>query len=285
MDPYLRNILLHAVTAALYFACAALLWTRADPERDQGTSSSWRRIAPVVPLALHGALLYSALFGASELRFGFGYALSAMLWLAVAIYCFENQFVHVEGLQAVSLPLAGITVLLPLAFPGFALKDYAASAGFRLHLLVAMAAYSLFTIAALQAVLMAALERRLQGGALVTADRGLMRGALANLPPLLAMERTLFRVIGIGFVLLTFTIASGVTFSEQVFGRALRWDHKTIFAIVSWLIFAALLAGRWRFGWRGRTALRWVIAGFASLLIAYVGSRFVLEVILQRTAG
>jgi ABC-type uncharacterized transport system permease subunit len=84
-------------------------------------------------------------------------------------------------------------------------------------------------------------------------------------------------------VLLTLTLATGVVFSEEVFGTALRFNHKTLFAIFSWLIFGALLVGRWRYGWRGRKALRWTLAGFLALLLAYVGSRFVLEVILGRS--
>jgi len=105
---------------------------------------------------------------------------------------------------------------------------------------------------------------------------------LAEVPPLLAMERLLFRLIWTGFLLLTATLISGVLFSEQLFGRALRFDHKTVFTIASWVVFAGLLIGRHYFGWRGRTALRWTLVGFVMLLFAYVGSRFVLEVILHR---
>jgi ABC-type uncharacterized transport system permease subunit len=118
------------------------------------------------------------------------------------------------------------------------------------------------------------MERRLHGGAIA--------GPLAALPPLLTMERLLFRVILAGFAFLTLTVATGIVFSETLFGKVMKFDHKTVFAIASWFIFAALLAGRHFYGWRGRTALRWTLAGFVALLLAYVGSRFVLEVILQR---
>ena len=83
--------------------------------------------------------------------------------------------------------------------------------------------------------------------------------------------------------LLTLTLATGIAFSETLFGKAMEFNHKTLFSILSWLIFAALLLGRYVWGWRGRKALRWTLAGFAALLFAYVGSRFVLEVILGRT--
>ena len=107
-------------------------------------------------------------------------------------------------------------------------------------------------------------------------------GQLSNLPPLLAMESLLFRMIFAGFCLLTLTLGSGVFFSEAIFGKALAFDHKTLFAFISWAIFAALLVGRRAYGWRGRVALRWTLAGFMVLLLAYVGSRFVSEVLLGR---
>ncbi|MGI4849908.1 MAG: cytochrome C assembly family protein, partial [Janthinobacterium lividum] len=102
------------------------------------------------------------------------------------------------------------------------------------------------------------------------------------LPALLTMEKLLFRLIGLGFFLLTLTVVSGVVFSEELFGQPFRFSHKTVFTMLSWLLFGLLLAGRrWR-GWRGKTALRFTLSGFATLFLAYVGSRFVLEVILHR---
>jgi ABC-type uncharacterized transport system permease subunit len=89
-------------------------------------------------------------------------------------------------------------------------------------------------------------------------------------------------VILAGFFFLTLTLVTGIVFSETLFGQAMRFNHKTVFAVASWVIFGALLAGRYFYGWRGRVALRWTLAGFIALLLAYVGSRFVLEVILRR---
>jgi ABC-type uncharacterized transport system permease subunit len=97
------------------------------------------------------------------------------------------------------------------------------------------------------------------------------------------METLLFRIILAGFVLLTITLATGVIYSEELFGRAMRFNHKSLFGILSWLIFAALLGGRQLYGWRGRTAVRWTLTGFLMLVLAYVGSKFVLEIILGRT--
>ena len=114
------------------------------------------------------------------------------------------------------------------------------------------------------------------------ATTGWLALAVDRLPALLTMEKLLFRLIGFGFGLLTLTVLSGIFFSEQLFGTPFKWDHKNIFTLLSWLLFGALLAGRaWR-GWRGKTALRFTLTGFATLLLAYVGSRFVLEVVLHR---
>ena len=141
--------------------------------------------------------------------------------------------------------------------------------------MIALLAYSFFTIASLHVLLMAVIENRLHGRGLPT--------ALQRLPALLTMETLLFRIILAGFVLLTLTLVTGIVYSEELFGKAMRFNHKTVFGILSWLIFAALLGGRWRYGWRGRIAVRWTLTGFLMLVLAYIGSKFVLEVILGRS--
>lgn len=230
----------------------------------------------LLALLLHGAAVGLGLFPPQlpGMRFGFAIALSLITWLAVAFYWVESFYARMEGLQVLALPLAALCALLPWLSPGQHILANAGSFTFRLHFLVAMLAYSLFTLAALHAVLMTATERRLH--------RGRLTPLFAGLPPLLTMETLLFRLIHIAFTLLTLTLASGILFSEEIFGRPLQLNHKTIFALLSWLIFAALIIGRRRNGWRGRLALRWTFGGFAALLLAYVGSRFVLEVLLGR---
>ena len=281
-------ILLHSVTAALYGLLAFYFWhTRwGAGNRARGndagtvaaaTPAKWERPAILAPLLLHALLLYEVLFGAPELRFGFGLALSIILWLAVSIYWLERHFLNLEGMQPVLLTAAAVCSLLPLPFPGLVSPAYTHTVEFRIHLSLGMLAYSLFTIAALQALLMTLLERRLRGHAVA--------GPLASLSPLLTMESVLFKLIAVGFVLLTLTLITGAVFSETIFQQAMKFNHKTLFALISWLIFAALLAGRTLYGWRGRKALRWTLSGFSALLLAYVGSRFVLEVVLSRPLG
>lgn len=264
---------LYAAAAAGYAALAAWFWrTRWRAGATPSGLTLVERLALLVPLALHAWLLYADLFLAPELRFGFAQALSVTLAVGVAIYWVESLFLRLDGMEPLILPLAALAALLPALFPGLASRGAPASFEFRFHVVLAMAAYSVFTLAMLHAVLMALAERRLH-----------RKQRLAfNLPPLLTLERLLFRLIGTAFVLLTLTLATGILYSESLFGRPLRLDHKTLFALLSWATFAALLAGRRLRGWRGRTALRWTLSGFTLLLLAYVGSRFVLEVILGR---
>lgn len=281
------DIVLHLAVSAFYGGLALHFWrTRWRPRpagAGDGGMTALERSALLLPIVLHGWLLHQDLIAPEQLRFGFGQALSVMLWLGVLIYWIESLFYSLEGMQPLILPLAALVAPLPGIFPGIAVA-HAASFEFRLHLILGMAAYSVFTIAMLHALLMALAERSLHktrgpGDSPLGSPLG---GPLAGLPPLLTLERLLFRLIALAFVLLTLTLATGAVFSESLFGRPLRFDHKSLFAVFSWFTFAILLVGRYARGWRGRMALRFTLLGFVMLLLAYVGSRFVLEVVLQR---
>lgn len=275
------TILAYAATALLYFGLALYFWRtrwRTDVAQPSAAtaSPSWERLAMLVPLVLHAALLYSSVMPGDGLRLGVGNAASLIVWLSVLIY-WASGFVHrMEGLQALVMPVAALACLLPLVTPPARALPNTELWAFKAHLLISMLAYSFFTIASLHVLLMALLEKRLHG-------RQTRNGPTA-LPPLLTMERILFQLIGLGFALLTLSLASGILFSDEVFGRPLSFTHKTVFGVLSWIIFGALLLGRAAYGWRGRVAMRWTLAGFLMLVLAYLGSRFVLEVILVRGA-
>ena len=143
-----------------------------------------------------------------------------------------------------------------------------------LHVAVALVSYALFLVAAVLALAVMSLEKRLR--------RRLPDPGTATLPPLLTLEQFLFRLVAVGFALLTLTLASGILFTEQLFGKPFTFTHKSVFSVLGWLTFGALLAGRWRYGWRGRVALRMIIAGTVFVFLAYLGSKFVLEVLLGR---
>jgi ABC-type uncharacterized transport system permease subunit len=273
------DIVIHGIASAAYLVLAWHFWhTRwraaAPPAETRRMSPVWERAALLAPIALHGWLLHSGIFAAAELRFGFAQALSVMMFLAVLMCWLEGFFYPIEALYPLLLAAAALCAPLPAFFPGRLSPD-AVSFEFRVHLVFGMLAYSLFTVAMLHAVLIAKVENRLH------AAPGL-GGPLAQLPPLLSLERLVFALIAAAFVVLTVTLAFGIVYSEAFLGRAMRFEHKTVFVVLSWLIFGLLLGGRWRYGWRGRTALRWTLTGFVLLMLAYPGSRFVLEVLLHR---
>jgi ABC-type uncharacterized transport system permease subunit len=272
------QLLPHILATLLYGALGFHFWnTRWREGENQCVAcpmQTWERIAIAVALVIHAAGLYDALFGEVGMRFSFSLALSLMMWLAVLIYWLESFMARMEGMQPMVLPLAALCTVLPVFFPNDHLVANAGAVGFKLHFLAAMLAYSLLTLSALHAIFMGFTENALH--------KRSVRRSLGSLPPLLTMEKLLFRMLLIGFILLTLTVGSGVLFSEELFGKPLTVDHKTLFAFASWGIFAILLIGRHAWGWRGKRALRWTLAGFALLILAYVGSRFVAEVILGR---
>jgi len=262
------DFLPYLLAAAIYLGVATLYWRRAR------IASAWPQMAVTFALVLHGWLLHRSLFLAEGINLGLTNAASAILWLTVLIYWGTNLRHDLHRLQAFVLPPAALSLLLQWGFPETHLLTYAGEPLFRLHLAIAFAAYSLFTFAALHAVLMAMAERSLHH------KTPLIR--LPDFPPIMPMERLLFQIIGTGFVLLTLTLLSGIFFTEQIFHKPLQLNHKTVFSIAAWVIFGALLWGRMRHGWRGRTAIRWTLGGFVLLLLAYLGTKFVMEVLLGR---
>ena len=237
------------------------------------TMRGWERLAILSALLLQGTALYNGLFGAGGMRFSFSVALSLTLWLAVLIYWLESFRASLDGLQAMVLPLAAACAALPLVFPQLRVIDHADAWGFRFHFFAAMLAYGLFTLSALHAVFMAIVERRLRA-------RHVSNG-LGQLPPLLAMEALLFRMITVGFLLLTVALASAFFFPNTSSAR--RW-RSTTRRCSRWPPGQFSRPADWpaSIGWRGRIAMRWTLAGFVALLLAYIGSRFVSEVLLGR---
>ena len=231
-------------------------------------------VAPIA-LVLHGMLLYRRVLPGEGLDLGVANAISMLVWLTVLIYWLAGlAYAGIAGMLGILAPVAFVAVLLQALVPSSHVVNYGGDPFFALHFVIAMLAYSLFFIATIHALVMLAEERWLH--------RGVMPPLLRTLPPLLEMEALLFRILQAAFVLLTFTLVSGVFFSEQLFGRPFKANHKTVFGFISWLIFGALLVGRHVSGWRGRKAVHWTLAGFTALLLAYVGSKVVLELILKR---
>jgi len=233
------------------------------------------RAARIVVLAawlLHAVLLVGS-FAGTVPRFGFAPALSVTVWLIAAVYAIESHFYPQMRVNWSLCLFGSAVVVLAQLFPGAPLPPRS-SVWLPLHWALGIASYGLFGVAVAHAWYMGRTEERMRRAA----DVG---GGM----PLLTIERLTFRFVTAGFALLTATIFVAVTYGDSLYGPAVarRWDHKAVFSILSWVTFAALLLGRMRFGWRGRRAARMVYAGAGLLFLAYVGSRFVLEVLLARS--
>jgi len=201
-------------------------------------------------------------------RFGFAPALSATLWLVLAVYGIESRFVALPGVRRALALLGALVVALAWLWPGD-LRAQGLSPWAPLHWVLGIASYGLFGAAVLHGAMLNRAERQLRRHPAAAAPAGV---------PLLRLERLTYRFVAAGFVVLSAALLLGAWFAAPW-----RWDHKTVFSMLGWTVFAALLAGRRVFGWRGPRATRWLYAGAGLLLLAYVGSRFVLEVLLHRS--
>lgn len=229
--------------------------------------------------ALHAVLLVIDIAGIGlpqpGARLGFAPVLSITVWLVIAVYVVESRFAPLLTVRR-GLAVAGaLAVGVMAAFPGEPKAITSALAP--IHFVLGVSAYGLFGAAVLHALMLDAAERRLRAGGPRLQPLG--SGAMGM--PLLQLERVTFHFVEAGFAVLTATLVLGVANTVQW-----RWtDHKAVFSLLAWTVFAALLLGRHLRGWRGRRATRWLYAGALLLLLAYAGSRFVVEVLLARGAG
>jgi ABC-type uncharacterized transport system permease subunit len=251
---------LPSLVALVGYAIAALPSQRYGAGLRMALLIGW--VAHAVSIAVDIAGLGATVPGA---RFGFAPALSVTLWMVLGVYIFESRFVPLPGAR-LRLALIGLLVIvLAWLFPG-QLHPHWAERWVPLHWLLGIASYGLFGAAVLHAAMLSRAEHQLRNAA--AASSGM---------PLLRLERLTYRFVAAGFVTLSASLILGAWFADPW-----RWDHKTVFSILGWIVFAGLLAGRRAFGWRGPVATRWLYGGAALLLLSYVGSRFVLEVLLHR---
>jgi ABC-type uncharacterized transport system permease subunit len=266
-------ILLYVPVAAAYLAAAWIEWRRLGlpGARDAASSAALAFWLPPCAIGGHALLLANTVVTPEGLDLSLANAMSAVECLIALIAWLGTLSRALPGVAAIAYPVAAAGAGLPALIPSAHRFSFTAEPWAALHIAVALVAYALLIVAALQALVLTGLERRLH--------RGLAEPGEATLPPLLTLERFLFRVVAAGYALLTLTLISGVLFSEQLFGKALTYSNKIIFSVLSWLVFGALLYGRKRYGWRGRTALNWIMAGSVLLLLAYVGSKLLPETI------
>lgn len=260
------------IALCAYLAAGVLIWR---PLRDgqaatRRARNGYRALAGLGLLA-HAWLVAGATFGAQGANLHLFHAASLTIWLVVAVWLLASLKHPVDTLGIALLPSAAATTLA-VGFFGSTQSAHSYSGELALHIGISVLAYSILTIAALQALLLAVQDRQLRH----KHPGGFMRA----LPPLQTMESLLFQLLSLGFILLSLALGSGLLYLEDMFAQHLV--HKTVLSIVAWCLFGILLLGRWLAGWRGRTAIYWTLGGFFALLLAYFGSKLVLELILQR---
>lgn len=256
----------------LYFACSALLFfqIKQPVKNNAGLSKKHIVLIGLAGLCLHGLALYNSMISPLGVNLGFYSAITLVsafitLFILIAVWRYP-----VEILAIILLPIAAITLILNIDGDTSHLLSQESSKALIFHILSSIVAYSILALAALQAIFLS-----IQNKFLHAHQPG---GIIKLMPPLREMEVLLFEIIVVGFIALTISLGSGLAFLENMFAQQLV--HKTILSILAWFVFLILLIGHWKLGWRGRTAIRWTLTGFVSLMLAYFGSKFVLEIVL-----
>lgn len=263
--------LLAPLAALLYLSATAMQLLQISQRRrniDRGVL-----VLGLSALALHAVIVWKTVFFGDGVHLGF-YKISALMFLVINIACITSLLRRpLQNLLVVLFPLSALSVLVSYFAPDTAtVVDSHMDGGLLIHISSSILAYAVLTLAAVQAAVLALQDRQLKNR-----HTG---GIIQILPPLQLMESMLFELLWIGVSLLSIAILSGVVFIDDIFAQSLV--HKTVLTIIAWLLFSTLLWGHYRLGWRSKTAVRFTLTGFALLMLAYFGSKLVLELILQR---
>lgn len=260
--------LISFIAISCYLLCSLLLTLDLIKEKSnyRSTYLGW------LGLCLHFAYLTSTALQAQQLDFSFFNIGSSITFIIALLLLLASITKPVEKLGIGIFPITALMLGLSVFFPGkeHTLHDYSWQMG--THILSSIIAFSLLNIAALQAILLAIQDQQLKSHH--------PKKIINSLPPLQTMESLLFQMIGTGILFLSISLISGFIFIEDLFAQHLV--HKTVLSILAWIIFTGLLFGRIRYGWRGQTAIKWTLTGFTLLLLAYFGSKLVLELILKQ---
>ena len=253
------------LSLAGYFLCAVLIYQNLVASKTPG----WPQLTPaVIAVLLHAVVLHDQIYpAAGVMSLSFLISFSLVSWLVSMQILISCLYRPLHSLGIVMFPLTGLAVLLPLIAPAGQPTIIDSSQFLRGHVMIAIIAYSLIMLGALQAVALA-----IQDHAIRSHHPG---GMVRFMPSLHDMENLLFQMIGFGFIFLTTALISGFFFVEDLFAQHLV--HKTVLSILGWFILAILLFGRFRFGWRGRTAIWWTLSAFLFIMLAFFGSKLVLE--------
>lgn len=263
--------LLAPICALLYLAATAMQLLHLSQRRVQIDRTVV--LLSVVALSSHALLVWKIGFTGPGLDLGF-FKIAALIFLVINVACITTLARRpLQNLLVALFPLSALSVLVSAFAPDTAPLIKHLSSGMILHISSSILAYAVLTLAAIQAAVLALQDNQLK--------QRHTRGIIQILPPLQVMESMLFELLWIGVALLTIAIVSGVVFIEDIFAQSLV--HKTVLTLVAWLMFATLLWGHYKLGWRSKTAVRFTLVGFGLLMVGFFGSKFVLELILHRT--
>jgi ABC-type uncharacterized transport system permease subunit len=270
-------ILLHLATLLSYSLLSLIIWRQLRTVNAESGAvvqvNPWMHLLTLLPIALHFALTYQYSFGPAGLQLALGNFASLVVATTCLIYACHSLWVGKNSLPALSLPFGAIASLLPLLDESSTHIPNSELLLFKIHLILSTVAYGLLSVSLIHAVFVNYLEKSLY--------QHKLSPIINNLPPLLKLEDLLFTIVLIGFVTLSAALISGGLVSHEIQATIFPINHKTIFSIASWLLFAFLLIGRYFLGWRGRAARKILVMGFLLLILAYFGSRFVSEIILH----
>jgi len=262
--------LLAPLCALLYLAATGLQLLHLSQRRQQIDRGVFA--LGLLALLSHTLIVWKIAFTSAGVDLGF-FKITALLFLVINLACITSLTRRpLQNLLIALFPLSALAVLVSTFAPDTAPVLSQLSGGMILHISSSILAFAVLTLAAIQAAVLALQDHQLK--------QRHTRGIIQILPPLQLMESMLFELLWIGLALLTIAIVSGAVFIDNLFAQHLV--HKTVLTIAAWLLFATLLWGHYQLGWRSKTAVRLTLAGFTLLMLAFFGSKLVLELILHR---
>lgn len=266
----MSTTLLAPLCALLYLAATGLQLLHLSQRRQQITRGVF--VLSLAALVSHTLIVWEIIFPSTGVDLGF-FKISALLFLVINLACITSLMRRpLQNLLVALFPLSALAVLVSAFAPDTAPLLSHLSGGMILHISSSILAYAVLTLAAIQAAVLSLQDHQLK--------QRQTRGIVQILPPLQLMESMLFELLWIGLALLTIAIVSGVVFIDDIFAQSLV--HKTVLTIAAWVLFSALLWGHYQLGWRSKTAVRLTLTGFVLLMLAFFGSKLVLELILHR---
>ena len=223
-------------------------------------------------VVIHALSLHSIIFTAQGIDIGFFSSLTFTAWLMATLLVIASFSLPIGCLGLLVYPFALITLILRASSDQQHLLTDQLAPGLQTHILFSLLAYSILSIAVAQALLLYIQDKYLHNKH--------PSGFLHSLPSLETMQILLFRIIALGVIALSISLLSGFIYLDDMFAQHLV--HKTILSLIAWAVFVVLLWGHYKFGWRGKIAIKWTMSGFTLLMLAYFGSKFVIELVLNK---